>query len=151
MFAMFTTDFSKLFDPTQYAANFQQNIQKMWDMSQAATASKQNMETMKKVGTIVADTLTTCTEKQFKYAQSTMEDCIEAMRELSTSKGMEDYMQKQAELSKRSAEKAQSTAQEIASQWQKTQSQCSDIISKQISQATEWSKSFTGNSNGSGK
>lgn len=137
---MFNTDFSKMFDPSQYAQNFQ----KMWDMSQVATASKQNMETMKKVGTIMADTLTTCTEKQFKYAQTAMEDCIEAMRELSTTKGMEDYMQKQAELSKRSAEKAQSCAQDIASQWQKSQSQCTDLISKQFSQATEWSKSFTG-------
>lgn len=141
------TDFSKLFDPSQYS----QNLQKMWDMSQAMSAGKQNMEVMKKVGTIVTDTVTTCTEKQFKYAQSAMEDCIESLRELSTAKGMEDYMQKQAEISKRSAEKCQTWAQEMAGQWQKSQAQCTDLISKQLAQSVEWGKSFTNNMTTGGK
>lgn len=136
-----TSDFSKMFDPSQYA----KNMQKMWDLSQAATASSQNMEAMKQVGTIITSTVGNCTEKQFQYAQSAMEDCIECLRELSTAKGMEDYVQKQAEITKRSAEKAQSLAQEITSQWQKSQSQCTDIISKQLGQTAEWSKAFTTN------
>lgn len=136
-----TSDFTKMFDPSQYA----KNMQKMWDLSQAATASTQNMETMKQVGTILTNTVSTCTEKQFKFAQQAMEDCIECLRDLSSSKGMEDYVQKQAEISKRSAEKAQSLAQEITSQWQKSQSQCSDLLSKQMSQTAEWGKTFATN------
>ncbi|MBI1308265.1 MAG: hypothetical protein GC129_00205 [Proteobacteria bacterium] len=139
---MFSSDFAKMFDPSTYAQNMQQNMQKMFDMSQAWSAGKQNMDTAKKLGTMWADTMSTCSEKQFKYAQSAMEDCIEAMRELSTCKGIEDYMQKQAGLSQKAAEKAQSTAQELASQWQKTQSQCTDIISKQVMQGMEWGKSY---------
>lgn len=134
---MFTSDFSKMFDPSQYTQTMQQNMQKFFDWTNAASASKQNLEAMKQVGSIVTDTIATCTEKQFKYAQSTMEDCVEALRELSTAKGIEDYMSKQTEISKRSAEKAQSMAQEISTQWQKTQAKCSDIISQQTSQTLE--------------
>lgn len=140
---MFTTDFSKMFDPSQYTQTMQQNMQKLFDWSSAMSAGKQNLECMKQVGSIVTDTIATCTEKQFKYAQSTMEDCIETMRDLSTAKGMEDYMSKQTEMSKRNAEKAQSMAQEIATQWQKTQAKCSDLISQQVSQTMEWTKSAT--------
>ncbi len=142
---MFTPDFAKMFDPNQYT----QNLQKFFDLSNTMTstmsASKQNLECIKQVNNIVTDTIANCTEKQFKYAQSTMEDCIETMRDLSTSKGIEDYMSKQAEIAKRSAEKAQSMAQEIATTWQKSQSKCSDIISQQLSQTMEWSKSAANN------
>ncbi|TKW61827.1 MAG: phasin family protein [Blastochloris viridis] len=138
---MFTNDFSKMFDPSQYTQTMQQNMQKFFDWSSAASTSKQNLEAMKQVSSIVTDTIANCTEKQFKYAQSTMEDCVEALRELSTAKGIEDYMSKQTEISKRSAEKAQSIAQEISTQWQKTQAKCSDIISQQTSQTLETFKS----------
>lgn len=164
---MFNTDFTKMFDPTQFTQQYTQNMQKLFDwnstMSSSLNASKTGMDVMKQVGNIVTDTIATCTEKQFKYAQSTMEDCVETMRELSTAKGMEDYVSKQSEISKRAAEKAQSVAQEIATQWQKTQSQCTDIISQQMSQGMEWSKSMantamnaasnatSGNRNGSAK
>ncbi len=141
---MFTTDFSKMFDPTQYTQTLQQNMQKMFDWSSAMTTSKQSLECMKQVGNIMTDTVAACTEKQFKYAQSTMEDCVEAMRELSSTKGVEEYMSKQTEMQKRNAEKAQSMAQEIATQWQKSQAKCTDIISQQMSQTMEWSKSMTG-------
>lgn len=151
---MFTPDFTKMFDPTQYASQYTQNMQKFWDMSSTMTstmsASKNSLECMKQVSNIVTDTIAACTEKQFKFAQSTMEDCVETLRDLSSAKGMEDYMSKQSEIAKRSAEKAQSVAQDIATQWQKTQSKCSDIISQQLSQSMEWSKSgangYTGTS-----
>ncbi len=136
---MFNNDFSKMFDPQQAA----QAMQKLFDMNSAMSMSKQNMEVMKKVSSLWADTLSTCTEKQFKYAQSSMEDCIETMRELSTAKGMDDYMQKQAKLSQKVAEKAQVTAQDMAQQWQKTQAQCTDMIGKQMMQGMEWSKQTT--------
>lgn len=138
---MFNPDFTKMFDPSQYTQNYAQNMQKFFDWTSTASASKQNLEALKQVSSIVTDTIAACTEKQFKYAQSTMEDCIETMRELSTAKGIEDYVSKQTEISKRSAEKAQVCAQEIANQWQKTQAKCSDIIGQQLSQTMEWSKS----------
>lgn len=138
---MFTPDFSKMFDTTQYT----QNMQKMFDwtntMSAGQSSVKNSMELMQQVSNILTQTISTCTEKQFKYAQSTMEDCVETMRELSTAKGIEEYVGKQTEISKRCAEKAQSVAQDIASCWQKSQAQCTDIISQQLSQTMEWSKS----------
>lgn len=143
---MFNNDFTKMFDPsqfTQYTQNYAQNMQKFFDWTSTASASKQNFETMKQVSSIVTDTIANCTEKQFKFAQSTMEDCIETMRDLSTAKGIEDYVAKQTEVSKRSAEKAQACAQEIANQWQKTQAKCTDIIGQQLSQSMEWGKSMT--------
>ncbi len=150
---MFTPDFSKMFDPSQFTNNMTQNMQKFFDwnttMASTMSASKNNMEVMKQVGNIVTDTIATCTEKQFKYAQSTMEDCVETMRELATAKGMDEYMTKQTEISKRAAEKAQSVAQDIATQWQKTQAKCTDIISQQMSQSMEWSKSMTSGTMGS--
>ena len=145
---MFNPDFSKMFDPSQftqytqnYAQNYAQNMQKFFDWSSTASASQQNIECMKKVSTIMTDTIAACTEKQFKYAQSTMEDCVETMRDLSSAKGIEDYVSKQTEVSRRAAEKAQTVAQDIANQWQQTQAKCSDIISQQLSQSMEWSKS----------
>jgi phasin family protein len=140
---MFNTDFTKMFDPSQYTQSYTQNMQKFFDWTNTMSAGQQNMNTMKEVGTLLTSTISSCTEKQFKYAQSTMEDCIETMRELSTVKGMEEYMSKQSEISKRAAEKAQSVAQEIASQWQKTQAQCTDIIGQQMAQTMEWSKSMS--------
>lgn len=136
---MFNSDFTKMFDPSTYA----QNMQKMWDTTQALSAGKQNMEVMKKVGTILADAVSVSTEKQAKYAQAAVEDCIEAMRELSTCKGVEEYVQKQAQICQKAAEKSQAVAQECAQQWQKAQSQCTDLIGKQLMQGMEWSKSFT--------
>jgi phasin family protein len=133
---MFTPDFTKLFDPNQYT----QNMQKLFDWTSTASTGKQSLECMKQVNSIVTDAIASCTEKQFKFAQSTMEDCVESMRELSSAKGIEDYMSKQAEMAKRSAEKAQSIAQEIATTWQASQSKCTDIISQQMSQSMEWSK-----------
>lgn len=146
---MFTPDFSKMFDPSQFTNNMTQNMQKFFDWNSTITSSmsagKNNMEVMKQVGTIVTDTIAACTEKQFKYAQSTMEDCVETMRELSTAKGVEEYVSKQSDIAKRSAEKAQTVAQDIATQWQKTQAQCTDIISQQLSQGMEWSKNVATN------
>lgn len=144
---MFTPDFTKMFDPNQYT----QNMQKFFDWTNAMSASKQNLEVMKQVGSIVTDTIASCTEKQFKFAQSTMEDCAETLRELSTVKGIEEYVSKQTEISKRSAEKAQSVAQEIANTWQKSQAKCSDIIGQQLTQNMEWSKSMANTTGTSGR
>ena len=136
---MFNNDFSKMFDPQQAA----QTWQKMFNMQSAVQSSQQTMEAMKKVSNLWAETMSNCTEKQMQYYQSSMEDCISAMRDLSSAKGIEDYMQKQAKLTQQYAEKAQSTAQELAQQWQKTQSQCTDIVGKQMMQSMEWGKNFT--------
>lgn len=134
---MFTSpDFAKLFDPQAYA----QNMQKWCDLSSAMSANKQSAEIAKKVSTMMADTFSTCTEKQFKYAQMALEDCIEAMRDLSTAKGMEDYMAKQADFSKKCSEKAQAVAQDLATQWQKTQTQCTSLIGQNMMQGMDWMK-----------
>jgi hypothetical protein len=68
------------------------------------------------------------------------------VRDLSAAKGVEDYMAKQAEFSKKFSEKAQTVAQDIASQWQKTQTQCTSLISQNLAQGADWAKSMTNSS-----
>ena len=131
-------DMSKLFDP-QAMTNA---MQSMWNVQNASAFSKQQMETMKKLGTIMADTLSASSEKQMKFAQSTMEECVEAMRELATAKGIEEYMQKSAQLTQKNAEKCQSMAQDLSSQWQKSQTQCSELITKSMQQGMEAAKAW---------
>jgi phasin family protein len=138
---MFNPDFQKMFDPQAFTKSMQQFM----DFNGAARNSKQGYETWKKIGGIVADTYSTCAEKQLRMAQGAMEDCIEGMRELSTAKGMEDFMARQSEWTKKCAEKVQSNAQEMAELMQKGQSQCSDLISKMMMGSMEWAKGFQQN------
>lgn len=131
-------DMSKLFDP-QAMTNA---MQSMWNVQSASAYSKQQMDAMKKLSTLMTDTLSTCSEKQLKYVQSSMEDCVEAMRELATAKGIEEYMQKSAQLTQKNAEKCQSMAQDLSSQWQKSQTQCSELITKTMQQSMEAAKAW---------
>lgn len=132
---MYTPDFTKMFDPQTMSKTMQQ----FYDFNGALTSSKKSMDSFKKLNSIWADTYASCCEKQLKMCQSTVEDSIECMRDLSTSKGIEEYMGKQAEWSRKLAEKCQSSAQEIAETMQKGQTQCTDIISKLVTTGTEWS------------
>jgi phasin family protein len=136
-------EMSKLFDPSQLQQNFQQMAQqwqKMMNMPQLMSHNQSGMDAMKQVSSLWADTVSKCSETQLQYCQSSMEDCIGAMKELSTAKGLEDYVQKQTKMSQKAAEKAQAAAQELASQWQKTQTQCTDLISQAVMQGMSWSK-----------
>jgi phasin family protein len=134
-------DFTKLFDPSQVQQNMQQAMQqwqKMMTMPQLMSSNNTGMETMKQVTNLWTETMSKCSEAQMQYCQSSMEDCIGAMKELSTAKGLEDYMQKQTKLTQKAAEKAQSTAQELSTQWQKTQTQCTDLISQAVMSGMSW-------------
>jgi phasin family protein len=136
----FNTDFTKLFDSQAMAKNMQQFM----DFSSAAKNGKQNLETFKKISGILADTYSTCAEKQMKMAQDAMEDCAESMRDFSSAKGVEDVMARQTEWTRKCAEKAQNNAQELAEVMQKGQSQCTDIIGKMMMASMEWSKAWSG-------
>ncbi len=122
-------DLTKMFDPQTVS----QQWQKYLDMNQAVQASKTNMESWQAMSGIWAQAYTSCYEKNMKLCQSAMEDSIECLRDLSAAKGIEDLMAKQAEWTRKTAEKCQTGAQELANTLQKTQSQCTDIISKQMS------------------
>lgn len=137
---MFNSDFSKMFDPQQAAQTWQSMLSMNSNLQQAMQSSQSSMEAMRKIGTLWASTLSTCTEKQMQYCQSSMEDCVSAMRELSTAKGMDEYMQKQAKISQMCTEKAQSAAQDLAQCWQQTQTQCTDMMSQQLMQTMPWAQ-----------
>jgi phasin family protein len=141
---MFNSDFSKMFDPQQASQAWQNMMNMSGSVQQAMQSSQTNLESMRKMGTLWANTLSTCTEKQMQYCQSSMEDCISTMRELATAKGMDEYMQKQTKLSQQYAEKAQSTAQELAQLWQHTQTQCTDMLSQQLMQTMPWAQGANG-------
>lgn len=132
-------DFAKYFDPNSYTQSFT----KLFDVNSAVTASKEQAEAYKQLSTIWANTYSTCAQKQLQMTQAAVEDCIEAMRELSTSKGVDELVSKQTEWSRKASEKAQTNAQELAQCIQKGQTQSTDIISKLMQQNAEWtSKSF---------
>ncbi len=139
---MYTPDFTKMFDPQTVSKTMQQ----FYDFNSALSSSKKGVDGIKKLNNIWADTYASCCEKQLKMCQTTMEDSIECMRELSTCKGVEEYMSKQAEWSRKFAEKCQTSAQDIAETMQKSQTQCTDIISKLVSTGTEWTSKTTGTS-----
>ena len=126
---MFSPDLTKMFDPQ----NFTKNMQQFFDMNSAVAYGQKNMESLKKLNSIWADTYANCCEKQLKLCQSAMEDSIECMRDLSTAKGVEDYMGKQAEWSRKLADKCQSGIQDITNMMQKSQTQSTDIISTMVS------------------
>lgn len=132
-------DYSKYFNPQAMTQAFTQGMSQWMDMNQTMAASQKQMECWKQMGSTWSNCLSTCAEKQMKTAQSFMEQNIECMRELSTAKGVDELMTKQAEWSKKCTEQCQSTAQEMAETMQKTQSECTDIISKMISSTMEWS------------
>lgn len=148
---MFNSDFSKMFDPQQATQAWQNMMNMSSTMQQAMQSSQTNMEAMRKISTLWANTMSTCTEKQMQYCQSSIEDCVTAMRELSSAKGMEEYMQKQAKISQQCAEKAQSTAQELAQCWQQTSSQCTDVMSQQLMQTMPWAQGTSSSTSRSSK
>lgn len=131
-------DMQKMFDPAQ-ASQMMQSMQKMWDMN----AVEQQAETYKKLASIWGETFSTCYEQQMKMAQDAMQNSVECMKELSSAKGMEDMMAKQAEWTKKCGETCQSSAQTIAKTMQKGYQQASETITKAVSSGVKASSSST--------
>jgi phasin family protein len=122
---------NKFFDAEQMAKAFQQNV----DMKSILSASQQNMEAMKKAGSVMADTMSTCLERQMQMFQSAVEDNMNAMQEFSSAKGIEDLMSKQNQAARKAADKAQKNSQELAQLVQNGQAKAADILAQQMAQA----------------
>jgi phasin family protein len=125
------TDMTKMFDPQTIS----QQWQKYMDMNQAMQTGKASMENWQNLSGMWAKTFTSCYEKNMKMCQTAMDDSIECLRDMSTAKGIEELMNKQAEWSRKAAEKCQASAQELAKTLQTTQTQCSDMMSKMMEQS----------------
>jgi phasin family protein len=125
------SDMTKMFDP-QAMQNMSQQWQKYMDMNQALQTGKVGMDNLQQLSGMWAKTFTTCYEKQMKMCQGAMDDSIECLRDMSSAKGVEDIMSKQAEWSRKAAEKCQTSAQDLAKTLQTTQTECTDIISKMM-------------------
>jgi phasin family protein len=126
-------DMSKFFNAEQMTKAFQQNM----DMRTVFSASQQSVEAMKKAGSVMADTMSTCLERQMQMLQNAMEDNINTMQEFSSAKGIEDLMNKQNQAARKAAEKAQKNSQELAQIVQKGQAKAADILAQQMAQAMD--------------
>lgn len=127
------SDLVKMFDPISYSGSLSRYI----DINQSITLGKSGIETWKKFSNIWFDTLTACADRQMKMYHSAIEDTIDCVKDMSTARGIEDLMGKQAEWGRKSAEKCQTVVSEIASTLQKGQSQCADITTKMVASTIE--------------
>ena len=123
-------DYSKMFDPQTIS----QNWQKAMDMGQAMQSSKASFDTWQNMSGMWAKTFTSCYEQNMKMCQGAMDDSIECLRDMSSAKGVDELMQKQAEWTKKATEKCQSNAQTLAQTMQACQNQCTDMITSMMAQ-----------------
>lgn len=133
------TDMQKMFDPSQAAGmmqTMQATMQKMWDSS----AVEQQAEATKKLASIWGETFAACYQQQATMAQQAVQSSVECMKELSTAKGMEDMMAKQAAWSKKCTETCQASTQAMASTVQKGIQQASETMTKVMTSASASSK-----------
>ncbi|MFZ2587001.1 MAG: phasin family protein [Alphaproteobacteria bacterium] len=121
-------DMQKMFDPAQ-ASQMMQTWQNMWN----AGAVEQQAETTKKLASIWGETFASLYQQQATMAQQAMQTSVECMKDMSSAKGMEDMMAKQASWSKKCTETCQSSAQTMASTLQKGYQQATETITKAAS------------------
>lgn len=125
-----------MFNPAN-ANQMMQSMQKMWSTDSA----EQQAETIKKLTGIWSETFTSCYEQNMKMAQDAMQTSVECMKDMSSAKGMEDMMAKQAEWTKKCSETCQSSAQNLAKTVQKGSQQAIETITKAMSSTVKASSS----------
>lgn len=116
-------DFAKMFDMDAMG--------KAMDMSTWTDTQKKSWESAQQLSDKMTKNLSTYTERQMQMVQSSMENSIEATRELATSQGIEEYMNRQAELVRKNAETMQSNAKELADMVKKSNEETYKLMQKQ--------------------
>ena len=124
------SDMTKWMNPEEMAKMFQTS----WNMQDAIESGKQNMEVVQKANSVLAETMSTCFERQVQMMQNSMQESVEAVKELTTAGSIEDLMNKQSVLARKTAEQAQMNGQELAQLIQKGQTKVMDMLSNQVMQ-----------------
>lgn len=121
-------DMTKFMNVEEFTKAFQSG----WNMDSAINSSKESMDAMQQASTVMAETWSTCLERQMQMAQSSMQESVDAMKDLAASNGVEDLMNKQGSLARKTAEQAQANGQELAQVIQSGQTKVMDLMSKQV-------------------
>lgn len=116
-------DMQKMFDI--------ESFNKMFNMDDMTKTQKETSAAVQKASSVLADGMNKAFTKQMQTMQSSMQEGVEAMRELSDAKGVEDMMSKQSELARKSFETMTKAQSEVLSTMQKSWMEASDIMSKQ--------------------
>lgn len=103
----------------------------MMNMSQLAAHQNANAEVMQKVSKLMADSMSVLANKQLQFAQSSMADGVEMVRDLSAASGVEDFMTKQNTMLRRMSEKVQKNVQEVSEEVSKTQTAAFTLLAEQ--------------------
>jgi phasin family protein len=116
-------DFAKMFDMDAMG--------KVMDMSTWTDTQKKSWESAQQLSDKMTKNLSAYTERQMQMVQSSMENSIEATRELATSQGIEEYMNRQSEIVRKNAETMQSNAKELADMVKKSNEETYKLMQKQ--------------------
>ena len=135
-------DMTKMFDPSQ-ASQMMQSMQKMWDSSVVEAQA----ETTKKLASIWGETFAACYQQQATMAQQAMQTSVECLKDMSSCKGMEEMMAKQAAWAEKSSKTCQVSAQSIASTVQRGYQQASETITKAVSSSMKTSATSSSTKN----
>jgi phasin family protein len=119
---MTTTDLTKFFDITGFTVNIEKALE----------ANKRSLEAIKKANTVIAEGASTVAARQLELTQSAMEESIEAARGLATTKGVDGFAAKNADVIRTTFEKGVHNALELMAIANKAQTEAAEIISKQL-------------------
>ena len=127
------TDMSKLFN----TEDMMKTMQKSWDVQSFTKNQQQSMDALQQATTVMTETMTNCMEKCMSMSQTAMQESIDAAKELSSAKDIEEYMSKQTTLSQKASTAAQKRAQELAKLMQDSQKKCVSVLSKNAQTFTQ--------------
>jgi phasin family protein len=133
------TNVSQMFDPTAATKMLQQ----FSDMTQFTVNTQKQAENMQKFYSFWTEACTSCGKQSAEMMQSAISDTIACMREIGTAKTPEEAVKTQATWTKKWTETCQTNAQQLAGTIQKAQTQCTDLITKMVSENIEATKSAT--------
>jgi len=118
------TEFSKLFDLTAFG--------KAFDLSAVIEMNQKTLETVKQANSIMAEAASKLAARQAEMTKTTMAEGIAGAKELTTAKGLEEYLGKQAQLFQVTLEKSVENSRELAELATKASTEAGELVTRQL-------------------
>lgn len=113
---------------------FTKASQSFMDMGNMMQSTKQQTETMRQVTGVMTETFTQCFERGMEMLQSSMEQNIQAARDISSAQGIEDMVSKQSQCFQTNVKSTQEQSQELAQMVQEGTQKAFSMISEQANE-----------------
>lgn len=114
--------------------SFAKASQNFMDMGNMMQSTKQQTETMRQVTGVMTETFTQCFERGMAMLQSSMEQNIQAARDISSAQGIEDMVSKQSQCFQTNVKSAQEQSQELAQMVQEGSQKAFNMVSEQANE-----------------